>query len=421
MKENYFEYLDISRHRRYAEFVKIRYRFRFYPTKPQVQHLARVFGACRYVYNWALRLRTDSYRAGKTINYEASSAALTALKKEADHAWLNEISCVPTQQTLRHLQTAYRNFFEKHADYPAFKKKHGKQAAEYTRSAFKWNANDQILTVVQFGRLKVKWSRPFKSSPSTVTITKDCAGRYFVTLVLDEKIEKLPKTNDIVGIDLGVLRLATLSNGERIANLRHLRQAERKLVRAQRVLSRRQKCSRRRERARLRMAKIQAHIADARADYMHKITTNLVRRFDVICIEDLNVRGMVKNHCLARCISDAALGQFRRFVEYKCTWYGKELKLVDRFYPSSKRCHVCGHVLDKLPLSVRNWNCLECGTHHDRDENAAKNILAAGHAVSGRRGSVRRLTTKVAGRSTRRNVNQPVEQCSHCSPGIRQL
>ncbi|MCL5996424.1 MAG: helix-turn-helix domain-containing protein, partial [Chloroflexi bacterium] len=178
----------------YIELVKLRYRFRCYPTPEQAGILTRTFGACRYVYNWALRLRTDNHRNGVTVNYNASSAALTALKQQPDHAWLNDISSVPTQQALRHLQDAFRNFFEQRSAYPSFKKKRGTQSAEYTRSAFKWDAAHRHLTIAKVGRLKVRWSRTFTSEPSTVTITKDGAGRYFVTLVLDEPIQPLPKT-----------------------------------------------------------------------------------------------------------------------------------------------------------------------------------------------------------------------------------
>lgn len=402
--------------------MKLRYRYRFYPTDEQVEMLARVFGCCRYVYNFALRLRTDSFRSGKTINYNASSEALTALKKEEAHVWLNEVSCVPTQQALRHLQTAFKNFFEKRSAYPSFKKKRNKQSAEYTLSAFKWNADTRSLAVSQLGKLDVHWSRPFTSNPTTATITKDAVGRYFVTLVLDESIAEMPKTGASVGIDLGIARLATLSTGERIANLRHGDKLARKLAHAQRVLARRKTGSNRSEDARIRVAKIQAHIADARTDHLHKVTTGLVRRFDVVCMEDLNIRGMVQNHCLARSLSDAALSQFRRMVEYKCKWYGKELKLVDRFFPSSKRCHVCGHVVESLPLSVREWDCPECKSHHDRDVNAAHNILTAGHAAENARGgSVRRKSATAVSRSTRRTVNQPVKCALHVSSGIRPL
>lgn len=390
---------------------KLRYRFRCYPTPGQEQTLARTFGACRFVYNWALRLRTDSYRAGVTVNYNASSAALTALKKQPEFAWLNEISCVPTQQALRHLQDAYRRFFEHQSKFPSFKKKHGDQSAEYTRSAFTWDAGNRNLTLAKVGRLKVRWSRTFTSEPTTVTITKDRAGRYFVTLVLDEPIQPLPKTGQDVGIDLGINRLATLSNGERIANPKHTARYARKLARAQRVMARRKAGSHRREQARQRVAKIQAHIADTRQDHLHKVTTDLVRRFDVICIEDLNVRGMVRNHCLAKSISDASFGAFAAMLGYKCAWYGKTLVKIDRFFPSSKTCSVCGHISESMPLDVREWTCPECGTAHDRDENAAKNILAVGHIDSqNARGGMRktRESSTLKG-SARRNANQPVQ------------
>jgi putative transposase len=362
--------------------VKLRYQFRFYPTPDQEQTLARVFGSCRFVYNWALQMRTDAYRNGERINYNASSAALTALKKQPDYEWLNEVSSVPTQQVLRHLQTAYRNFFDKRSGYPSFKKKRGKQSAEYTKSAFKWDARNRNLTVAQLGRLRIRWSREFVSDPTTVTITKLPDGRYFVTLVLDEPIEPLPKTGCSIGIDLGVSRLATLSNGERIANPRGLMKAQRKLAKAQRLLARKKPGSKRRERARLRVARLHSKVADARADYLHKFTTDLVRRFDVICIEDLNIRGMVRNHSLARSLSDASLGTVSRMLDYKCEWYGKELVKVDRWFPSSKTCQCCGYIVESLPLSIREWTCPECGAIHDRDWNAAINIEAVGHTDS---------------------------------------
>ena len=386
--------------------MKTKYKFRVYPTNQQSQQLACTFGSCRYVYNWALKFRTDNFKGGKTINYNASSSALTVLKSQPDHAWLNEVSCVPTQQVLRHLQTAYKNFFEKRTGYPTFKKKTGKQSAEYTRSAFKWDSVNKRLFVAKLGKLNIRLSRSFASTPSTVTITKDRAGRYFATMTLAEPISKLPKTGKSIGIDVGISRLATLSNGERLSNPKHFQKFEKKLTRAQQVMSRRVKGSTRRKRAQLRVAKIHARIADTRRDYLNKITTNLVRRFDTICIEDLNLRGMIKNHCLARSLSDASLSMFRSMLEYKCAWYGKELKLVDRFFPSSKRCYTCGHIVQSLPLSVREWVCPSCQTRHDRDENAAKNILAAGHAVTARGGSIRPVRTSVQKGMIRGTVNQ---------------
>ena len=257
------------------------------------------------------------------------------------------------------------------------------------------------------GRLDVHWSRSFQSTPTTVTITKDCSNRYFVTLCLDEKVNVLPRTGQAVGIDLGVNRLATLSSGDRIANPKHLARNSAKIQRLQHDLARKRKGSHRYERQRIRLARAQAHVADSRKDYLNKVTTDLVRKYDALCVEDLYVRGMMHNHCLARAIGDVGMSMFRTMLAYKCQWYGKELKIVDRFFPSSKRCHVCGHVSESLPLSVREWECVECHTVHDRDENAAINILTAGHAatargetVSPRRGQPRRGTS-------RRSVNQP--------------
>jgi len=370
--------------------VKLRYSFRFYPTVPQTRVLARVFGASRYVYNWGLRLRTDAYRLEDyKLSYKETSALLTELKRTPEYAWLREISSVPPQQALGHLQEAFINFFEKRARYPSFKKKSGQQSAEYTRSAFTWNPRSRILSLAGIGPLKVRWSRDFSSTPTTVTVKKDAAQRYFVTLCLDEKVKKLKPVHQAVGIDVGLTALATLSTGEKIPNPKHLERFERQLARAQRYLSRKKKGSKRRAAQRLRVARLHARIADARADFLHKTTTDLVERFDVIAIEDLNVRGMSKNHALARALSGASLGEFRRMLEYKCAWYGRELRKVDRFYPSSKRCSQCGHVLEALALGCRQWTCPLCGKEQDRDLNAAKNILAAGHAVAARGGKVR--------------------------------
>ncbi len=370
--------------------------------------LAKTFGCVRYVFNRALQFRTDSYAKDKTrVDYAQTSAALTKWKQEPSREWLSEVSCVPVQQCLRHLQTAFRAFFEKRSAYPRFKSKHGQQSAEFTRSAFTWDGKQKNLRLAKIGHLRIRWSRPLASEPSTVTITKDCAGRYFVSLCLDQSVDPLPKTGLSVGIDLGINRLATLSNGEHLANPRPLDGKLAKLARLQRTLARRNKGSGRWLRQRLKVARLHARIADSRRDLLAKLTTGLVRRFDVISIEDLNVRGMMGNHRLARSIADVGMATFRQMLTYKCAWYGKQLRTVDRFFPSSKRCSDCGFVLETLPLSVRNWTCPECGGCHDRDENAAKNILAAGYVAPARGGRVRPKATKVAFGCARRNVNQP--------------
>ena len=394
--------------------MKVRYTFRIEPTERQKRSLAKTFGCVRVAYNDALRFRTDSYKDGVTVNYNASSANLTAAKKTPERAFLNEVSSVPLQQSLRHLQTAYTNFFAKRAKYPTFKNKHGKQSAEFTTSAFKWDAANRNLTISKIGRLHVRWSREFTSTPTTVTISKNRAGRYFVTLCLDEVKHALPRTGRQVGIDLGISRLATLSDGTRVANPRHTAKRAKRLARAQRVLARRKPGSKRRERQRLKVARIHSRISDARKDALDKLTTQLVREYDVLCIEDLNVRGMVKLPTLAKHISCASFGTFRTMLEYKATWYGKEVRVADRFFPSSKRCSACGHTHAVMPLGIREFDCVECGTHHDRDENAAKNIFQFAKATTpgqggshGRGAHVSRGGASASPRNARRSVNQP--------------
>lgn len=392
--------------------MKVRYQFRFYPTDQQQAELARVFGCARYVYNRALRYRTDAWQnRQERVSYNDTSAELTKWKREEETSWLREVSSVPTQQSLRHLNNAFVKFFNKEAAYPSFKKRGHKQSAEYTTSAFKFSRPDPSnpnLVVSGLGRLDVRWSRKFPSEPTTVTITKRPSGRYFVTLCLDEQFSKLTPTGKTVGIDFGINRLATLSDGTHVGNPRFTNKNQVRLARAQRMLSRKTKGSGRWNRQRQRVARIQEHIGNARKDHLDKMTTDLIRQFDVIVIEDLNVRGMVQNRCLAKSISDAAWGQSRRMLAYKCERYGRELRLVDRFFPSSKRCHDCGHILDSLPLDTREWDCPECETHHDRDDNAAKNIHSEGGQPFQARGDrVRRFKPSGLRRSGLGNVNHP--------------
>jgi putative transposase len=262
------------------------------------------------------------------------------------------------------------------------------------------------LTLAKMGHLRIRWSRPFASEPSTVTITKDCAGRYFATLCLDETMAPLPKSGKEVGIDLGIESLATLSTGETVPNPKFLERSLAHLAKLQHTFARRKKGSGRWHRQRLKVARLQAHIADSRRDFLGKLTTRLVRDYDLTCIEDLDVGSMMDGH-LARPIADVGWHAFRQRLTYKCRWYGKELQVVDRFFPSSKRCSDCHHVLEDLPLSVRAWTCPSCGTLHDRELNAAKNLLSAGQAASARGGHVRPQATRVAKGNARRSVNQP--------------
>ncbi|GGN30468.1 RNA-guided endonuclease InsQ/TnpB family protein [Streptomyces fuscichromogenes] len=364
--------------------VKRAFKYRFYPTDEQTAELSRTFGCVRLVYNKALEERTQAwYGEQRRISYVQSSAALTEWKKTEELAFLSEVSSVPLQQALRHLQTAFGSFFAKRSKYPRFKsRKKSRASAEFTRSGFKWR--EGRLTLAKMAEpLDIRWSRPLPegAEPTTVTVSRDAAGRWFVSLLCEDDITAAPATDAAVGLDAGITSLVTLSTGEKIANPKHGRRDRVRLAKAQRELSRKAKGSANREKARRRVAKVHARIADRRRDFLHKLSTRLVRENQTVVIEDLTVRNMVRNHTLARAISDAAWRDLRMMLEYKCAWYGRELVVVDRWFPSSKLCGACGTVCGTLPLNVREWTC-GCGAVHDRDVNAAKNILAAGLAVS---------------------------------------
>ena len=370
--------------------IKRAYRFRFYPTPEQAHILARTFGCARFAYNHMLRLRADAwFERQERIGYHETSAALTQLKRGPEFAWLNEVSSVPVQQALRHLQTAFANFFAKRAGYPTFKRKDGPQSAEYTTSAFKWGGGSLKLAKMS-EPLAIRWSRqiPKAAKVTTVTVSKDAAGRYFVSLLCDDVVAKKPASNGKVGVDLGLTHFAILSTGEKVAAPNTFRRYEKKLAKLQRRLTKKTKGSNRREKAKLKVARLHAKIADARRDFLHKLSTRLINENQVIAIESLSVSNMQKNRCLSKSISDAGWAEFVRQLEYKAHWYGRTLVGIDRWYPSSKRCSDCGHTVSKLPLSVRECVCPECGTLHDRDINAARNVLAAGLAVSAHRESV---------------------------------
>ncbi|WP_413116399.1 RNA-guided endonuclease InsQ/TnpB family protein [Streptomyces sp. CY1] len=369
-----------------ATHVKRAFKFRFYPTDVQAAELSRTFGCVRKVYNMALAARTEAWALRQErINYNATSAMLTAWKKTEELAYLNDVSSVPLQQTVRHLQGAFTNFFARRAKYPRFKsRKRSRSSAEYTTSGFRFRAGK--LTLAKMSEpLDIVWSRPLPeaASPSTVTVSQDAAGRWFVSLLVeDPAVQPLPASGRAVGIDAGLDHLLTLSTGEKIANPRHERRDRARLARAQRDLARKAKGDgANRVKARRKVAKVYARIADRRRDHLHKLTTRLVRENQTLVIEDLTVRNMLSNGKLSRAISDAAWSEFRSMLEYKAQWYGRDVIAVDRWFPSSKLCSNCGALRDKMPLSVRTWRC-GCGTAHDRDVNAAKNLLAAGLAVS---------------------------------------
>ncbi|MFF0000790.1 RNA-guided endonuclease InsQ/TnpB family protein [Streptomyces avermitilis] len=367
-----------------ATGVKRAFKYRFCPTDAQAAELSRTFGCVRKVYNLALAARTEAWARQERVSYSQTSAMLTAWKKTEELAFLSEVSSVPLQQALRHLQGAFANFFAKRAKYPRFKSKRKSRAfAEYTSSAFTFRGG-RLKLAKMAGPLDIVWSRPLPegSVPTTVTVSRDAAGRWFVSMLCDDPtVKPLAATDAAVGIDVGLDHLLTLSSGEKIANPRHERRDRARLARAQRNCARKEKGSANREKARRKAARIHARITDRRRDGLHKLTTRLVRENQTLVIEDLTVRNMVKNHRLARAISDAAWSEFRSLLEYKAAWYGRDVVVVDRFFPSSKLCSHCGTLQGKMPLNVRTWTC-DCGTVHDRDVNAAKNLLAAGLAVS---------------------------------------
>ncbi|WP_317441021.1 RNA-guided endonuclease TnpB family protein [Streptomyces collinus] len=398
--------------------VKRAFKYRSYPTDEQAAELSRTFGCVRLVYNKALEERTRAwYGEQRRLSYVQSSAALTEWKKTEELAFLTEVSSVPLQQALRHLQTAFGNFFAKRAKYPRFKsKKKARASAEYTRSAFTWR-NGRLTLAKTVQPLDIRWSRPLPEGvePTTVTVSRDPAGRWFVSLLCEDTITPAPATTAAVGIDAGITSLVTLSTGEKITNPEHERRDRARLARAQRELSRKAKGSANREKARVRVARIHAGIADRRRDFLHKLSTRLVRENQTVVIEDLTVRNLLKNHSLARAISDASWTELRSMLEYKCAWYGRELVVIDRFFPSSKLCGNCGTVRGKLPLNVREWTC-DCGAVHDRDVNAARNTLAAGLAASAWGDGVR--PQRESSRTGRSSVKQEPQRATAGIPRL---
>lgn len=392
--------------------MKRAFKYRFHPTDAQSTELSRTLGCVRKVYNLALAARTEAWTTRKErVGYGQTSALLTAWKRTEELAYLAQVSSVPLQQALRHLQSAFVGFWGKRAKYPRFKSKRKSRAsAEYTRSAFRYL--DGRLTLAKMAEpLEIVWSRPLPEGvePSTVTVSRDSAGRWFVSLLCEDTPVPMPATTSAVAIDAGLTALVTLSTGEKIANPRHERRERERLARAQRSLSRKEKGGKNRAKARIRVARIHARIADRRRDGLHKLTTRLVRENQTLVIEDLAVRNMLGNHKLARAISDAAWRELRSMLEYKTAWYGRQLITVDRWFPSTHLCSACGALTGKMPLNVREWTCESCGSTHDRDGNAAINLLAAGLAVTACGAGVRpqRESSSRSGRSVVKQETPP--------------
>lgn len=359
------------------------YKFRIYPNAVQREWFARQFGACRFVYNHFLRARIDYYVAHKDdpvkkgLTYHDTALALTQLKKAEGYEWLKEVNSQALQQALRDLDRAFNNFFNKRAQFPRFKTKRGEQAF-HVPQGFKVDGNH--LTLPKVGAVKMVVHRPIDGEIRNVTIRKTASGRYYAMLTCRVELpEPQPKQGE-VGIDVGLKSFLVTSKGEVVEHPRHLLKAEKRLKRLQRSLSRREKGSNNREKARLRVARQHEKVANARQDFLHKLSRRLVDENQVIYAEDLNVKGMLANRHLAKRIADSGWGELFRQLTYKGAWYGTDFHQIHRFSPSSKRCHVCGYIYQGLRLSEREWVCPECSTAHDRDKNAAINIEIFGCA-----------------------------------------
>lgn len=360
--------------------MKARYQYRFYPTDQQQQSLAQLFGCVRVVWNDALAM---CKQAEKLPGFNKLSALLTQTKKTIERSWLADVSAVPLQQSLRNLDVAYRNFFNSRngkrkggkMGVPKFKKKTNKQSAEFTKAAF--SIDGKKVYLAKIGDLQPIWSRDLPSIPSSITVIKDCANRYFLSFVVEVEPIYSEVKNQSIGIDLGIKTFAVMSNGEKAFSPDYSN-TDRKIRKLQRKLARQQKDSKRRRLTVVEIAKLHNRTADTRKDFLHKLSTKIVSENQTIVLEDLNVAGMVKNRKLSRAISQQGWGEFRSLCEAKCEKFGRAFQVISRWAPTSQVCSICGFRWGKIDLSVRSVVCLNCHTEHDRDENASKNIEMVG-------------------------------------------
>lgn len=363
------------------------YKFRIYPNNIQIQQIEQTFGNCRFIYNYYLDKKVKAYQENKeTLNHCACANDLTNLKKEKDKEWLNLSASCALQQTLKDLDKAYKNFFRriKQGQQTGFPKFKSKKSSRHSYRCTNTNSSIEVLDTKylkfpKLGKVRCKFSRVVDGRILNATISKNPSGKYFVSICCtDVDIQPKELTGSMVGIDLGIKDFAIDSNGNKYSNPKYLAKSEKKLARLQRKLSRKTIGSSNRNKARIKVARCYNHITNQRTDYLQKLSTKLIEKNDIICLETLKVKNMVKNRKLAKAISDCSWSEFVRMLEYKANWYGKQLVKIDTFYPSSKMCSCCGYKLENLTLDVREWDCPNCNTHLDRDVNAAINILNEG-------------------------------------------
>ena len=370
--------------------MKARFRYRIYPNLNQRIQLAKQFGCNRVIWNDALAI----YRKEGIKTKDVDKRVITQAKKTEERSWLSEVSNIPLQQSFRDLRQAYSNFFNslkgkrkgKKVGEPKFKSKHSRQTAKYRIGGF--SVHSESVKLAKIGHLPMIVSRSLQSSPSSVTIIKDTTNRYFASFVVEVEPVSINAINKSVGIDLGLTHFAILSSGEKIDNPRLYKKMLKRIKKANKKLSKCKKGSNRRQKAKLKLAKLHVKVKESRTDFLHKLTTRLARENQAIAIEGLNVSGMVKNRKLSKAISDAGWHSFKQLLTAKCDKYNRQLVVIDRWEATSQKCSNCGFNGGKKELNVREWTCLNCNTHHDRDVCAAKNILVAGglsETLNGRR------------------------------------